>query len=148
MMFYDAPSSRLSTLLEMNVNPRVVADLMGHTTLDMVMRYMQVPKKSQQEAIETLNDTYKMVISDAILDAQCLSEEVRGATRKNTTSFECPKYVAHPEDALPARNSRYDEQICEGFLDLREKEKILSFSYDTAVGDRIGLRKKFIEEKG
>ena len=69
-------------LLEMNVNPRVVADLMGHTKLDMVMRYMQVPNKSQQEAIETLNNTYKVVIGNAILEAQCNSEEFRASKER------------------------------------------------------------------
>lgn len=52
---HDLRRTFATRLLEEGVNPRVVADLLGHSGLGMVMRYMQAPDAVKVEAVARLS---------------------------------------------------------------------------------------------
>lgn len=72
---HDLRRTFATTLLELNANPRTVADLLGHTKLDMVMRYMQVPRSTADEAVELVQTRWENQHSTSVIDAshKCVS---------------------------------------------------------------------------
>lgn len=51
---HDLRRTFATLLLERGVNPRTVADLLGHTSLTMVMRYMVPPSHVKKDAVNSL----------------------------------------------------------------------------------------------
>ena len=52
---HDLRRTFATRLLNVSVNPRTVADLLGHTDLTMVMRYMVPPDELKRSAVESLS---------------------------------------------------------------------------------------------
>ena len=77
--FHAFRHSYVSMLIANGVNPLVVRDLVGHTTVDMTSRYTHVSLATKQQAVDTL--AIPSLSGNLALEDTCLAEQISSLSR-------------------------------------------------------------------